>query len=192
MKEAMSGIDLRAIASELQSLVGSHCKKSYQPHYEQIVLRLRAKGGGNTDLVLVRGKRIYTSIRDRPMPQNPAPFAMSLRKMLGNARLLSVEQIGFDRVLKFIFESGHGVYHLYVEVFRDGNIILTDDLDIIIQPLTHASYADRTLKKGVEYQPPPAVVAVSYTHLRAHETVLDLVCRLLLEKKKDKYIFLCW
>ena len=158
MKEAMSGIDLRAIASELQSLVGSHCKKSYQPHYEQIVLRLRAKGGGNTDLVLVRGKRIYTSIRDRPMPQNPAPFAMSLRKMLGNARLLSVEQIGFDRILKFTFESGHGVYHLYVEVFRDGNIILTDDQDIIIQPLTHASYADRTLKKGIEYQPPPAVV----------------------------------
>ena len=34
--------------------------------------------------------------------------------------------------------------------------------------------------------------AVSYTHLRAHETVLDLVCRLLLEKKKNnkknKYI----
>ena len=29
-------------------------------------------------------------------------------------------------------------------------------------------------------------VAVSYTHLRAHETVLDLVCRLLLEKKKNK------
>ena len=27
--------------------------------------------------------------------------------------------------------------------------------------------------------------AVSYTHLRAHETVLDLVCRLLLEKKKQ-------
>src|SRR5664280_3383764 len=29
-------------------------------------------------------------------------------------------------------------------------------------------------------------IAVSYTHLRAHETVLDLVCRLLLEKKKKK------
>ena len=28
------------------------------------------------------------------------------------------------------------------------------------------------------------MLAVSYTHLRAHETVLDLVCRLLLEKKK--------
>ena len=30
------------------------------------------------------------------------------------------------------------------------------------------------------------VHAVSYTHLRAHETVLDLVCRLLLEKKKHE------
>ena len=29
------------------------------------------------------------------------------------------------------------------------------------------------------------VSPVSYTHLRAHETVLDLVCRLLLEKKKN-------
>ena len=29
--------------------------------------------------------------------------------------------------------------------------------------------------------------AVSYTHLRAHETVLDLVCRLLLEKKTKIY-----
>src|SRR5450756_2958647 len=28
--------------------------------------------------------------------------------------------------------------------------------------------------------------AVSYTHLRAHETRHDLVCRLLLEKKKQK------
>ena len=31
-----------------------------------------------------------------------------------------------------------------------------------------------------------AVVPVSYTHLRAHETVLDLVCRLLLEKQTSK------
>ena len=28
--------------------------------------------------------------------------------------------------------------------------------------------------------------AVSYTHLRAHETKANLVCRLLLEKKKNK------
>ena len=31
-----------------------------------------------------------------------------------------------------------------------------------------------------------AIAAVSYTHLRAHETGRNLVCRLLLEKKKKK------
>ena len=35
---------------------------------------------------------------------------------------------------------------------------------------------------------PHDLAAVSYTHLRAHETVLDLVCRLLLEKKKKNKI----
>ena len=35
-------------------------------------------------------------------------------------------------------------------------------------------------------QPRLGAGTVSYTHLRAHETVLDLVCRLLLEKKKQQ------
>ena len=43
-------------------------------------------------------------------------------------------------------------------------------------------------QKGFDLSKAPlfrlALIPVSYTHLRAHETVLDLVCRLLLEKKK--------
>src|SRR5665648_1238121 len=35
-------------------------------------------------------------------------------------------------------------------------------------------------------KPPRQFGPVSYTHLRAHETRHDLVCRLLLEKKKKK------
>src|SRR5664280_962693 len=41
--------------------------------------------------------------------------------------------------------------------------------------------ADRVGRDG---QAPRLFGPVSYTHLRAHETVLDLVCRLLLEQKK--------
>src|SRR5665811_2108362 len=37
---------------------------------------------------------------------------------------------------------------------------------------------------GAARSTPTSYGPVSYTHLRAHETVLDLVCRLLLEKKK--------
>ena len=39
-------------------------------------------------------------------------------------------------------------------------------------------------KTKIEIDEKRILQAVSYTHLRAHETVLDLVCRLLLEKKK--------
>ena len=39
---------------------------------------------------------------------------------------------------------------------------------------------------AVEIPGERALDPVSYTHLRAHETVLDLVCRLLLEKKKKQ------
>ena len=38
----------------------------------------------------------------------------------------------------------------------------------------------------IDIPDPGGVAPVSYTHLRAHETVLDLVCRLLLEKKKQQ------
>src|SRR5665809_169556 len=37
-----------------------------------------------------------------------------------------------------------------------------------------------------EFEPTPYPIAVSYTHLRAHETKANPVCRLLLEKKKNK------
>src|SRR5660398_307435 len=38
-----------------------------------------------------------------------------------------------------------------------------------------------------DWAPPSATVSpVSYTHLRAHETKANLVCRLLLEKKKKR------
>ena len=41
-------------------------------------------------------------------------------------------------------------------------------------------------KEEIEQRVLKNELPVSYTHLRAHETVLDLVCRLLLEKKKQR------
>ena len=54
------------------------------------------------------------------------------------------------------------------------------DRDIpVLWPLVLSSADRLTLRTEALVAEP-----VSYTHLRAHETVLDLVCRLLLEKKK--------
>lgn len=155
MRDQMSGFDLRRMAFELGKLAGGWMKKSYQPHHEQVVLRINPKNGTQQDLVIVRGKRIYLSKRERPMPSQPSPFAMLIRKHLGNARLEKVEQHGFDRILVLTFDSKVGPRHLIIECFRDGNIILADESFTIIQPLTHATYAGRTLKKGEIYRFPP-------------------------------------
>ena len=48
----------------------------------------------------------------------------------------------------------------------------------------HTSAASAAVQAIVTNVVANDTVPVSYTHLRAHETVLDLVCRLLLEKKK--------
>src|SRR5665213_2210370 len=45
----------------------------------------------------------------------------------------------------------------------------------------HAVYFPASLRS---ISLPPSTKSVSYTHLRAHETGRNLVCRLLLEKKK--------
>ena len=139
-------------------MVGARVRKCYQPHYEQIVLRLNRKGYPSTDLVIVRGLRTYASTRDRPMPQQPSQFAMILRKHLNNSRLIDAEQLGFDRVIRLVFEHGGGRLSLIIELFRDGNVLLLDERDVIIRPLTHAKYASRSLKKGVRYRPPPKAV----------------------------------
>ena len=56
------------------------------------------------------------------------------------------------------------------------------------EPLEHQpAVHDRRLPPFLRgLQAKEKLLPVSYTHLRAHETVLDLVCRLLLEKKKYK------
>ncbi len=155
MRESSSSFDVARIVRELSEMVGARARKAYQPHYEQVVLRLNRKGVPSTDLVIVRGQRVYTSQRDRPMPSKPSQFAMVLRKHLNNSRLIDVEQLGFDRVIRLTFEHGGGRLALIIELFRDGNVLLLDGNDVIIQPLTHAKYASRTLKKGVAYTAPP-------------------------------------
>mmetsp|Transcript_4276 Transcript_4276/g.7035 ORF Transcript_4276/g.7035 Transcript_4276/m.7035 type:complete len:1261 (+) Transcript_4276:138-3920(+) len=57
----------------------------------------------------------------------PSNFAMKLRKHLRNLRLENVTQLGnLDRVVDFRFGSGSYAHHLLLELYAQGNIILTD------------------------------------------------------------------
>ena len=59
------------------------------------------------------------------------------------------------------------------------------DPDEDIRPNIKQTFFELTTNAGNFPVMLQGIDAVSYTHLRAHETVLDLVCRLLLEKKKQ-------
>ena len=155
MRDQMSSFDIARMVLDIDALKGARCRKMYQPHYEQVVLRLNPKGKPNCDLVIVRGQRVYFSQRDRPMPTQPPQFAMLLRKHLSNARLISASQIGFDRIIQLEFDTKDGRRDLIIEMFRNGNVMLLDQDGVIIQPLTHVKYETRTIKRGEPYVAPP-------------------------------------
>ena len=158
MREQMSSFDIHRMVDELQILINARCKKSYQPHHEQLVLRIKPKDSPQKDLVIIRGSRLYLSSRDRPMPNQPAPFAMLLRKHLTNARIEEISQIGFDRAISIIFDAKMGKRELIIECFRNGNLILLDENRIIIAPLTHTKIGGRIIKKGFTYEPPTGAI----------------------------------
>ena len=60
---------------------------------------------------------------------------------------------------------------------------ITDRMDTLGIEL---EIAQNNLLSYIEQNKLIDIEAVSYTHLRAHETVLDIVCRLLLKKQKKK------
>ena len=158
MREHSSSFDIARMVLELREHIGARIRKSYHPHWEQVMIRLNSKKEGPADLVIVRGKRLYLSDRDRPMPMSPSPFAMLLRKYLGNGRLVDVSQHGFDRIITLHIDTASGIHRLVIEMFRDGNVILLDPEGIIIQPLTSTEYASRILKRGAIYEWPPSQI----------------------------------
>ena len=90
-------------------------------------------------------------------------FLLVLRKYLVNSALVDIEQLGFDRILKFHFlklnELGEMKnYFLYFEIMgKHSNIILTDSEDKIITLLKKFSIEEnslRTLFQGADYVQP--------------------------------------
>src|SRR5674476_360861 len=104
-----------------------------------------------------------------------------------NAIILTTQSIIGDSILEisYIIASLFFVFGLkmlsHPDKARKGNIIAAIGMGLAI-------VATILLHHNPEGQPIGNIpyIPVSYTHLRAHETGRNLVCRLLLEKKKKK------
>src|SRR5665811_975748 len=72
--------------------------------------------------------------------------------------------------------------HQHLRQYAESTAPLPDRVGSSLPPHPPGNAPERPHRPRSLHPPGP----VSYTHLRAHETVLDLVCRLLLEKQKKQ------
>lgn len=77
-------------------------------------------------LLLESGVRFHTTSFEWPKNPSPSGFSMKLRKHLKNKRLEALTQLGTDRIIDFQFGIGEATYHLILELYDRGNIILCD------------------------------------------------------------------
>jgi hypothetical protein len=103
-------------------------------------------------LLLESGIRFHTTKFVRDTPGTPSPFAMILRRHLRTKRLEHIAQLGVDRVVDFKFGSGEATCHIILELYANGNIVLTDGNFVVLALLrSHQFTEDTKLKVGEVY-----------------------------------------
>ncbi|XP_008828083.1 nuclear export mediator factor NEMF [Nannospalax galili] len=126
MKTRFSTVDLRAVLAELNaSLLGMRVNNVYDVDNKTYLIRLQ-KPDCKATLLLESGIRIHTTEFEWPKNMMPSSFAMKCRKHLKSRRLVSAKQLGVDRIVDFQFGSDEAAYHLIIELYDRGNIVLTD------------------------------------------------------------------
>ncbi|XP_075145246.1 nuclear export mediator factor NEMF homolog Clbn [Haematobia irritans] len=127
MKLRFNSFDIICGVTELQSLVGLRVNQIYDIDNKTYLIRLQGGGEGNKKVLLIEsGIRFHTTSFEWPKNMAPSGFSMKLRKHLKNKRLEKLSQIGTDRIVDFQFGVGEAAYHIILELYDRGNIILTD------------------------------------------------------------------
>ena len=143
----MDGLTLGFMAKELNdTLLDGRVEKVTQPEKDMLVLVIRARGK-NHKLLLSAAPSFARAHLTNANYQNPsdAPmFCMLMRKHLQGGRLIGLEQLGGDRVLKLTIESKDELgdsapKELYLELMgRHSNLTLVKD-GRIVDAIRHVS-----------------------------------------------------
>ena len=154
---ALDGIVIANMANELQTLLtGGRITKIAQPEKDELLLTVKQSQTG-ADGKTVRSQYrlvisvnpslplIYLTEENKPSPMTAPTFCMVLRKHLNNCRIVSIEQLGLERVLKMELEHLNEMGDLcrkalYIELMgKHSNIIFCDETDTIIDSIKHVS-----------------------------------------------------
>lgn len=135
MKGRLSWLDIRAGVNELSKVVGCHIKTVYSTSKKAILIKFN-----NKEQLLIDPPSKFHLTHKSHEKVNLTPLALYLRRELSNYRVEKVSQLGFDRIAAIKLRSGKGTLFLIIEMYANGNIILTDEnLQIInlLRPVEH-------------------------------------------------------
>ena len=102
--DKFSSLDLYFLLKELD-LELSKVDQIYQKDKEELLLQLHKTGHGKQLLRIHLPGLIYLSKYKGIQPETPPGFCTFLRKKLKQARLIKIEQYGFERILDFTFST---------------------------------------------------------------------------------------
>lgn len=129
----MNTADVAAEVKCLRRLIGMRCSNVYDLSPKTYVFKLMNSSGvtesGESEKVLLlmeSGVRLHTTEYLRDKSNTPSGFTLKLRKHIRTRRLEDVRQLGYDRIILFQFGLGANAHYIILELYAQGNIILTD------------------------------------------------------------------
>lgn len=125
MKTRFSTYDLLCSVTELQKLIGMRVAQVYDIDHKTYLIKLQ-RTEEKCMLLLESGSRLHSTAFEWPKNVAPSGFSMKMRKHLRNKRLECLTQLGMDRIVDLQFGSGEAAYHVILELYDRGNIVLTD------------------------------------------------------------------
>lgn len=154
MKQRFNNLDLRAALFELrEAFLGCRVANIYDVDHKTYLIKL-TKPDSKAVILIESGIRIHGTSFDWPKNLIPSGFSMKMRKHLRSRRLEQINQLGADRIVDLQFGSNEAAYHLIVELYDRGNILLTDHEYTIISVLRPRTDADADVKFTVREKYP--------------------------------------
>lgn len=154
-REMLTALDVLAVAHELDArLKGAFVDKVHQLAPDDVLLRLNVKGErGKANLLVMGGQRAYVTSLEVKVPPSPSSFAAGMRKRVSNAVIESVEQVGFDRMLRIRLAKGGAPFELVVEMLPDGTVALLSEgvVELVAKPKV---FRGRRVTPKETYVPP--------------------------------------
>jgi predicted ribosome quality control (RQC) complex YloA/Tae2 family protein len=158
----MDNFLLQAIVNELEPMLGGHrFRKVYQLGATDLAIDLYLRGGSRV-MISTDPQRLafYLTARNPKQlgdePRADTAFAALVKKYLGESRLVTIEKLGYDRVIYFEFdvkeEEGKTARRKLVVALtgRAANVLLTEDSRVIAS----LRERDEAITQYVEPAPP--------------------------------------